>query len=318
MSHETVSGGDSVSSQGPSLLRCAGFLGLASVLVVVGGLAHEPPPTLVYPVDLVVGGSGWVVADFKAHGLLELSVDGTVKPIVQGRGMPRTPLYGTRALISAPDGDGWLVADPGTFGLYRVSAAGELSTITTELDIPQGLARFDDSSVLVSDLRSGIGGVMRVTLDGRVTELAQINSPKGIVVDGDSFVVVSHGERALFRLTRDGRVSTLASGPPFDFLHDIVRDPDGSFVVTDGYASALFRVSASGQINVLAQGEPLVNPQGIVRSEGGDYVVVDPQARAVFRVSSTGEVVRLVDVTGDSGEDFLGSGTYTVGAARNQ
>lgn len=274
-------------------------LGL-SALAAVALAAHEPPPTLVYPVDLVAAEDGWLVADFKAHGLLRLAPDGAVEPVHQGPGMPRTPLYGTRAVVDAPDGDGWLVADPGTFGLYRVDAAGELSTLTTELDIPQGLVRFDDESVLVSDLRSGIGAVMRVTLDGRVTVFAEVDSPKGIVADGeDAFAVVSHGERAVFRLARDGGVTTLFRGEPLDFPHDLVRDPDGSLVVTDGYASALFRIDPEGGIETVAQGPPLVVPQGIVRDADGSYVVVDPRARAVFRVGTDGTVEEIAPVTGE-------------------
>jgi hypothetical protein len=202
-------------------------------------------------------------------------------------------LYGTRAVLEAPDGDGYLVADPATFGLYRVAADGQLSTITTELDIPQGLVRFDDSSVLVSDLRSGFGVLLRVTLDGEVTEFADVDSPKGIIADGDDFVVVSHGARAVFRVTRAGRVSTLAAGPPFDFPHDITSDGQGGFVVTDGYAAALFGVTAGGEVSVLAQGAPLVNPQGVVTTDDGDYIVVDPQAGAVFRVDAAGTIERL-------------------------
>jgi hypothetical protein len=268
---------------------------LSTVLLAPAGRGQQPG--LVYPVDLVAApGGGWVVADFKAHGLLTLDAAGEVAPLRLGDGLPRTPLYGTRAVVAAPDGDGFLVADPGSFGLYRVGADGQLSTITTELDIPQGLVRFDDQSVLVADLRSGFGVLLRVTLDGQVTEFADVDSPKGIAAVGDDFVVVSHGARALFRVDRSGRVSTLAAGPPLDFPHDVVSDGADGFVVTDGYASALFRVSADGAIAVLAQGPPLVNPQGIVRVDDGSYVVVDPQAGAVFRVDASGVVTRIVTV----------------------
>ncbi|NKB89930.1 MAG: hypothetical protein GKS06_17085 [Acidobacteria bacterium] len=252
---------------------------------------------LVYPVDIVRADEGWVVADFKAHGLLRLADDGTVTPLRLGEGMPRSPLYGTRAVLPAPDGNGFLVADPGSYGLYRVDQDGALSTITTELDIPQGMARFDDESVLVADLRSGFGVLLRVTLDGQVTEFADVDSPKGIAPDGDGFVVVSHGARALFRVDRSGRVSTLAAGPPFDFPHDVVADGNGGFVVTDGYASALFTVSADGSVGTLTQGAPLVNPQGIVRADGGGYIVVDPQAGAVFRVGADGTVEQLASAS---------------------
>ena len=271
-----------------------GLVALVLGAAMVGSGTTAQQVGLVYPVDLVESPSGgWVVADFKAHGLLNLAADGTVVPVRIGEGLPRTPLYATRAIVAAPDGDGYLVADPGTFALYRVAADGQLSTITTELDIPQGLARFDDESVLVADLRSGFGVLLRVTLAGEVTEFADVDSPKGIAVDGDDFVVVSHGARALFRVERSGRVSTLAAGPPLDFPHDVVIDGNGGFVVTDGYAAALFHVSAAGDISVLAQGDPLVNPQGIVRSPDGSYVVVDPQAGAVFRVDADGSISRL-------------------------
>jgi sugar lactone lactonase YvrE len=257
--------------------------------------ARGSQDALVYPVDIAAAGGGFVVADFKLPGLLAINEAGAVSVIARGQGLPRTPLYGARAVIAAPDGDGWLVADPATFGLYRVRDDGTLAAITVELDIPQGLARFDDGSVLVSDLRSGIGAVMRVTLDGVVTVFAEIDSPKGIVADGDDgFAVVSHGERALYRLGRDASVSTLHRGAPFEYPHDLVRLPDGSFVVTDGYARALFRVSSSGEVTTLSQGPPLVNPQGIARAADGTLVVVDPQAGAVFRVDPDGAIERWI------------------------
>lgn len=251
---------------------------------------------LVYPVDIVTGEQGTVVADFNAHGLFAIDDAGAVTAILQGPGMPRTPLYGTRAVVEAPDGDGWLVADPGTFGLYRVSAAGELSVITTELDVPQGLVRYDDESVLVSDARGGIGAVYRVTLEGAVTVFAEVPSPKGIVADGEGFVVVSYGDQALYRLSRAGVLSVVHRGAPFDYPHDVALLPGGAYAVTDGYAAAVFRVSPEGGVTELARGEPLRNPQGIALGAQGMLLVVDPRAGAVFRIDEDGAVERWVEV----------------------
>lgn len=270
--------------------------GLALSLLVLPA-ADAQQTGLVYPVDVIADTDGWVVADFKAHGLLRLTADGSIDPVALGEGLPRTALYGTRAVVAAPDGDGYLVADPGTFALYRVGADGAVSTITTELDIPQGLAPFDDESVLVADLRSGFGALLRVTMDGQVTVFADVDSPKGIIAVDEGFVVVSHGARALFRVDRSGRVSSIASGPPLDFPHDVAADGTGGYLVTDGYAAAVFRISASGEISVLAQGDPLVNPQGIARTTDGSYVVVDPQAGAVFEISLAGDIRRLAGVS---------------------
>lgn len=266
-----------------------------SLAYPVGALAGEQSDGLVYPVDVVAGEQGIVVADFNGHGIFAIDDAGAVTVIRVGPGTPRTPLYGTRAVIEAPDGDGWLVADPGTFALYRVAADGELSVITTDLDVPQGLARFDDGSVLVSDARGGIGAVYRVTLDGVVTVFAEVPSPKGIVADGDGFVVVSYGERALYRLSRDGELGTVHRGAPFEYPHDVVVLPDGGYAVTDGYAAAVFRVGADGAVSELLRGEPLRTPQGIARTTDGALLVVDPRAGAVFRIDEQGRVERWVD-----------------------
>ncbi len=285
-----------------SLIAIAIFSGATTSAPVAASEAtgvHLQEPALVYPVDVIAQDDGLVIADFKAHGLIGVDAGRNLSVIVRGDGLPRTPLYGTRAVIAAPDGDGWIVADPGTFGLYRVAADGSLSNITTELDVPQGLVRFDDSSVLVADLRGGIGAVMRVTLDGVVSVFAEIDSPKGMVADGDDgFVVVSHGDRALYRLGRDGSVATLHRGAPLDFPHDLVRLDDGSFVVTDGYAHALFSVSGDGDVTTLIQGAPLVTPQGIAQGVDGSLFVVDPQAGAVFRVATDGSTETWVEFGG--------------------
>jgi hypothetical protein len=279
-------------ASGLVIVICAALLSLSSPAV-----SEQDSEGLVYPVDIVASDGSMVIADFKAHALLRVDSDGSVETIAAGEGLPRTPLYGIRAVVEAPDGNGWIVSDPGTFGIYRVSTDGDLSLITSEVDIPQGLAVYDEQSVLVSDLRGGIGAILRVTLDGVVTVFAELGSPKGIVADGDDgFVVVSHGQRALFHLSREGSVSTIASGPPFDFPHDVVRLDEDTFVVSDGYAHALFKVTRSGEVTVLAQGAPLVSPQGIALGPDDTLLVVDPQAGSVFRVTEEGTVTAIATV----------------------
>ena len=286
----------SLSSWRSSLL---GFICGTLLFLPASAISEQASEGLVYPVDIVASGESMVIADFKAHALLRVDLDGSVTTLAAGEGLPRTPLYGIRSVIEAPDGEGWIVADPGTFGIYRISSGGEISLITSEVDIPQGLAVYDEQSVLVSDLRGGIGAVLRVTLDGVVTVFAEIGSPKGIVPDGDDgFVVVSHGQRALIHLSREGRISTITSGSPLDFPHDVVRLDEDTFVVSDGYAHALFKVTRSGEVTVLTQGAPLISPQGIARGPDGTLLVVDPQAGSVFQVTEGGAVTAIATVPG--------------------
>ena len=283
--------------------------GWASGLVVVicatllfqpsSAVSQQEPEGLVYPVDIVAADGSMVIADFKAHALLRVDLDGTVHTIAAGEGLPRTPLYGIRSVVEAPDGEGWIVADPATFGIYRVSSSGDLSLITSEVDIPQGLVVYDEQSVLVSDLRGGIGAILRVTLDGVVTVFAEMGSPKGIAADGDDgFVVVSHGQRALFRVSREGRISTIVSGAPLDFPHDVLRLDEDTFVVSDGYAHAIFKVTRGGEVTVLAQGAPLISPQGMAFGPDDTLLVVDPQAGSVFQITEEGVVTAIATVAG--------------------
>jgi len=275
------------------------FFCATMLLLPSSASSEQDSEGLVYPVDIAAFADSLVVADFKAHALFSLELDGSVTTLVAGEGLPRTPLYGIRSVVEAPDGEGWIVADPGTFGIYRVSNEGDLSVITTEVDIPQGLAVFDENSVLVSDLRGGIGAILRVTLDGVVTVFAELASPKGIVADGDDgFVVVSHGQRALFHLSREGSISTIASGAPFDFPHDVARLDEDTFVVSDGYAHAIFKVTRGGDVSVLAQGAPLISPQGIALGPEETLLVADPQAGSIFRITMEGGVTAIATVSG--------------------
>ena len=69
-------------NRGNTFLMTLGvMIGITSLTVIVAIGTRTQPEGLVYPVDLVAAsGGGWVVADFKAHGLLSMDADGAVTP----------------------------------------------------------------------------------------------------------------------------------------------------------------------------------------------------------------------------------------------
>ncbi len=51
----------------------------ASLLLLIAlGAVWQSSAELVYPVDIIVDGDAWVIADFKGHGLFRLTADGDV------------------------------------------------------------------------------------------------------------------------------------------------------------------------------------------------------------------------------------------------
>lgn len=245
---------------------------------------------LVYPVDVAVDRQGGVfIADHEAHALLKVTPSG-VEVVAQGAGLPRTPLYGIRHIALTADG-GLIASDPATMKLYRIDTAGTVTPLPDDgrFVTPWGLAVEASGSVLVVDRVSH--SLRRLKSSGEVEELADIKSPRAVLVDENGGIVVLTDDN-LVRVN-DGLATPITSSPPFEFPHDVVLHPDGNFYVSDGYAKAIWRVAPEGSVSALAQGEPLVSPQGLALDRQGNLLVADPHARAIFKVTPKGEVTRL-------------------------
>ncbi len=265
------------------------YLGLALCIASIQA-PSSPAAELLYPVDVAVDAQGAVfVADHEAHALVKLTASG-VEIVAQGEGLPRTALYGIRHIAPGANGS-FIASDPATMKLYRIDAAGSVSPLEDDgrFVTPWGIAIEASGSVLVVDRVSH--SLRRVKSSGEVEELADIKSPRAVLVDGDGAIVVLTDDN-LVRVAA-GRTTPLASSMPFEFPHDVVLHPDGNFYVSDGYAKAIWRVASDGSVSTLVQGDPLVSPQGLAVDRQGHLLVADAHARAVFRITVKGEVSQL-------------------------
>jgi len=256
-----------------------------SLLLGTAALAED----LRYPVDVAVGPGGEIyVADIEAAALLRWSGNG-FEVVAKGEGLPRTPLFGIRHIV--PTGDGTVLAsDPATMALYRITAAGEITAIPDDAGFvtPWGIAVDASGDILAVDR---VTQRLRRVRPDSIEEVATIRAPRAILAESDGSLHVLT-DRNVLRM-EGGDAEPLVQSPPFEFLHDFVRAPDGGFFVTDGYARCIWKISPEGRVSVHARGEPLVSPQGLALSADGDLLVADAHARNVFRVSGDGQIVPL-------------------------
>lgn len=247
---------------------------------------------LLYPVDVAVDEKGVVfVADLEAHALFTIE-SGAARVVAQGKGLPRTPLFGIRHI--AIDKEGRIVAsDPATMKLYRIDRSGQVTPLPDDdrWVTPWGVAVEAGGAVLAVDRVSQ--RLRRVSLDGKVTDVAEVKAPRAVFFDAKGAICVLT-DSSLLRVGSAGRTQAIVEKAPFQFPHDAAAHPNGNIYVSDGYAHALWQVTPDGKVTALVQGAPLQSPQGLAIDSKGNLLVADPKARTIFSVSLKGEVSSIL------------------------
>jgi hypothetical protein len=290
---------------------------LVAGLAAVQGPADAPPPELVYPVGVLEGRDGSIfIADSQAPGVFRLK-DGKLSVVYRGTKFYRTPLYRAWAMAQFSNGD-LLVSDPATMDAWRLKLDGTLTPFTGErVDLPAGTksapfaptgkfaGKFDkpmscaidaNDTAIVADL--GLGAVFRMAKPGdEPQEIAKVAAPRGLAKDREgAFVVVSHGQDQLLRVTAQGEVKPIVKGPiaksGLSFPHQVVVLKAG-YAVSDGYAKAIWRISEDGKVETIHQAEPLRNPVGIALDHDANILIADPHAKSIFKLTQSGSISLL-------------------------
>ncbi len=270
------------------------------------GLARaQQAAELDYPLAIAAGPAGEIyLADRNLPGVWKLT-EGKLTLVFQGAKKFRTPLNAVRCV--AVDAQGRVYAgDSATREVYRFNEQNQPEPLAhaatgTGVGIPMAIAFDKEQNLVVADLEFP-GRVVRIpAAGGEPVQLAQVNAPRGVTVDGEGRVwVLTQGkDRQVVRLLADGKVETVVEGQPFDFPQSIVLDDEGHAYVADGYAKAIWKIPAGGGEPVkLVEGNGLLHPDGVAIHKG-ELLVVDPKVRkggakegatGVFRLTRAGQL----------------------------
>ncbi|MEB3330765.1 MAG: hypothetical protein VKQ33_16185 [Candidatus Sericytochromatia bacterium] len=288
-------------------------------------------------------GGDLLVADTGNHCLRRVSPDGRVITLAGGRAPGFEDGVGTRARFNsprsvtlAPDG-GVYLADTKNHRIRHVTPAGRVTTLAggnrgnrdgvgvrARFDQPSGLA-FDSSNNTLVVADAGNNRVRRVTLEGRVTTVADsflgrfsssLRGPLGLAVFADGGVVVADsGNNRLRLLSPSGRVTTLAGTTPghrdgagadarLNRPTSVALTRGGEVIVVDSGNRSLRRVTREGLVATIGQqaGAPaagaglaarFLRPGGLSVSSDGRVAVVDEQHHAIRLVDPEGRVTLL-------------------------
>lgn len=254
------------------------------------------------------GGSEGIA--FGADGLLRVTTDGTVWLLdAAGEASVFAMMPDPVGLAGLADG-GFIVAGFGKAmmpdgAVYRVDAGGQASVIAMGIADPNFITIAPDGSALVSD--DFDTRVFRVTLDGEVSVVLEVDSPNGMAYspDGEAFYVAS-------TFTKDGPLTRFAvdaegmpvAGSGLEILHvGAGSTPDGIAVSEDNHVyvaanlgGAIWRVD--GAATELQEGELVASlkyPASLVFGRGPDF---DPCSIYITQLAADGVVRVAVGVRG--------------------
>jgi sugar lactone lactonase YvrE len=267
--------GDGRSEEPKKLWEASGFMGPESAV-------YDAKRNIVF-VSNVNGQPN----DKDGNGFIStLRPDGTIIKLkwVDGLNAPKgMVLVGDRIFVSDVDRLVEIEMDRGRIS-GRWNAAGSIFLNDTAAD--------SAGHVYVSDMMTDT--IYRLA-DGKLTAWAKdsaLQSPNGLMVQGDSLLVASWGVRTEGFATstvghmksvslKSGAISSLGDGTPVGNLDGLEPDGSGSYLVTDWMAGSLYRIAASGKADLLLD----------LNQGSADHEFIESKRMAIIPMMMDGTVV---------------------------
>jgi hypothetical protein len=207
--------------------------------------SYQPPQTF-----LAFSPDGWYVTGESAPGfpsLLKRYLPNGLSEIMAGD-IPQVSGV-------AVGKDGSVYASGTASGeIIKINPDGSRTMIAGGLNYPQALAITGDGTLLAVTGGMGEGdvfsmpqfgdAVVSISLDGGITNLAQVNAAADIALGSDGYIYMP-GEKAVYRVSRSGEKETFAEG--FGWARGVAFDAAGNLLVSDDLGNAIVMISGFPQ-----------------------------------------------------------------------
>ena len=319
------------------------------------------------PYGLAPDGAGNLyIADSSNHRIRKVDSAGTIVTVAGSgaAGHSGDGAAAVAALLRLPrgvalDGSGNLYfADEGNQRIRKVDSAGVISTLAgrERLNSPYGLALdgagnlyFADTSnhrirkvdpagvisTVAGDGRQNYGG------DGGAATAAQLNSPRGVALDGaGNLHIADRTNNRIRKVDSAGVISTVAGigirsyggdggaavAARLQYPHDVALDGAGNLYIADTFNHRIRKVDTAGTITTVAGGGSsfgdggaavaarLNIPRGVTLDDAGNLYIADTFNHRIRKVDTDGDIST---VAGNGTRGYGGDGGAATAAQLN-
>ena len=336
-----------------------------------------------FPRGVALDGAGNVyIADTDNHRIRRVDTSGTITTIAGdgtfgfgGDGGPATTAQLNFPRGVALDGAGNVyIADTDNHRIRRVDTSGTITTIAgdgtrgfggdggpasaAQLNSPRGVALDGAGNVYIADTDNH--RIRRVDTSGTITTIAgdgtfgfggdggpasaaQLNSPRGVALDGAGNVYIADtSNHRIRKVDTSGTITTIAGDGTFGFGGDggpasaaqlnfprgVALDGAGNVYIADTSNHRIRKVDTSGTITTIAgdgtfgfggDGGPasaaqLTFPEGVALDGAGNVYIADTSNHRIRKVDTSGTITTIA---GDGTFGFGGDGGPATAARMN-
>ena len=210
------------------------------------------------------------------------------------------------------------VADGSNHAVRKITSAGVVTTLTSSLNDPEGIA-LNGGVLYVSDY--GSGKIVKVnTTTGAVTNFVNgLTGPAGICFDPSGNLYVADQDANQIKVVSPAGTVTVFAGAggngtltnstnkllaKFNAPTDVQLDAAGNVFVADCYSGAIREISATG---VTTFSNAFIEPGGLAMDAGGNLYVADFGGNEISQITPQGVVTLIAGATRSGTTDGVGT-----------
>ncbi|MBL7783433.1 MAG: NHL repeat-containing protein [Saprospiraceae bacterium] len=172
--------------------------------------------------------------------------------------------------------------------VFKITPDGQESIFVSGLGSPNGMAFYDDGSMVLADNTGN--KIYKVSPDGTKQVLvSSVSGPSGILrIPGtDTMLVTSYTTHVIWKLSVDGALTLYKSHPEFNGPVGMCYDENHNLYVANFNNRKIFKITPDGQVSFLTQ-PPLGQYIGFIAYRNGFIYATAMNAHRIYKIDLNG------------------------------